>query len=157
MIQLGTTHREVFSKLGTEEAETLLAEFKKSFAEFGELFEQGLDVESALDTSTDDGDFSIGGFYFLVETDADIAEMIERSGCSDVRDTPTADTMLFDVAGYLNKAETVAQLMLCSHNGGGDVYIIKQELMEEYPSIREFIFKTNEQADGLVDFDAPLQ
>jgi hypothetical protein len=139
MITLGKTFREVLSKLTTENADILLKHIKESFE-----IEDGDPIEELLDAPTDEGDFSVGGFFYRVEDEDDILAMIEQSGCSDVRDTPDENTMHFDVAMYLDKAETVAMLMVCTADDGGDAYILCGEVLDEFPSIREHIFQTNE-------------
>lgn len=140
MITLGKTFREVLSKLTTENADILLKHIKESFE-----IEDGDPIEELLDSPTDEGDFSVGGFFYRVEDEEDLITMMEQCGCADVRDTPLEDGMRFDVAMYLDKTETVAMLMVCTADDGGDAYILCQEVMDEFPSIREHIFRTNEE------------
>ena len=139
MIQLGQTFRAVMSKLTVECADNLLTHLRETFD-----LELEDPIEELLDAPTDEGDFSVGGIFYLVEDEDDLLTMMEQCGCEDVRDTPSEGAMRFDVAMYLNKAETSALLMMCTADDGGDAYIIGEEVLGEFPSIREHIFYTNE-------------
>ena len=140
MITLGSTYREVLSKLTTECADTLLSDLKNSFE-----IEDGDPIEEFLDAPTDGGTFSTGGVFFLVEDEDDLLTMIEHTSCADVRDTPSPEDIKFDVGVYLDSKEHTALLMSCTSDDGGNTYIICRELLEEFPSIHEHIFRASNE------------
>lgn len=140
MIVLGSRYGEVLAKLPTEASETLLKHLRETFD-----IEADEPVEELLDASTDEGVFSSGGIFLKVEDEDDLLDMMGQCGCADIRDTPQDDDIGFDVAMYLDKAEKLAMLVLCTSDEGGDAYIVCEELMDEFPSIREHIFKANEE------------
>ena len=139
MKSLGVTYGEVLAAncFGVEEVETLRSFIMNSL---------GIGVESVetlIASPTAYGELMTGNF-FLVEDDADIDKMIADTHCSDIRDSLAPSDILFDTALYLNSRESVALLMMCTRDSGGDVYIIPEELIDAYPSVHEHVFEANQ-------------
>lgn len=134
MKEIGNTYGEVLSNsmFTAEESATLLAQLKLSFS---------LEDEAELlETSTSEISEFTTGKFFLVEDETDIETMLADTGCADVRETADSSSLRLDMANYLNSKETMAILMQCTSDSGGDVYIIPAPLLEQFPTIKEHIF-----------------
>ena len=140
MQQLGKTYRELLSAtiFGTEEADKLKAYFKDSF----DLEDSQMD--EFLDAQVSNGVYTTGTF-FLLEDEDDIEQMTLDIGCANLWTSPEDGNIGFDSAMYLNASETVAILLLCTRDDGGDVYVVPPDLFETVPSIHEHIFKVNSE------------
>ena len=146
MLKLGTTYNDVLQAacFGPEESECLSKYFIECFNAALEPDEVSNNIGELMSASTDTGPFETGKFL-LVEDEDDLVEMIAETNCGNLLLTPSKDDYALDLAMYLNKKETTAILMQCTSNSGGDIYVITQEIFEEYPSIHEHIFKANQE------------
>ena len=139
MHNLGKTYREVLKAplFTQEESEALKLYLMESF----DL--QTDELEEILDADTASGPYCTGR-YLLLEDEDDLAQMEMDTKCDSLTDSPSSGGIGLDLAMYLNKDETLAMLMLCTSNDGGDIYFVPEGLLAEFPSIHEHIFKANE-------------
>lgn len=103
---------------------------------FKECFETEELTDDMLSSDTQD---TLGGNFYLVSTEYGLDEAQERTLPYQITESITDETILPDVAFYLDEKETTAIVAYMTGNEGGDLFIIEQPVLELFPEIREHI------------------
>lgn len=145
MIIIGKTHRDIVAALEPEALDTWVKYLKTVFeiTEIEDATEERKFIEELLDADTDVGPFSFGGRAFFLETAEDVVNMIEEEEMGDLFEAPSEFEIKFDMAMYLKADESIAAIMTCSNDAGGNVYFVDKTVLDAVPTIREHIEYTN--------------
>lgn len=122
-------------------SELLADEVKESLTTF---------IENYVTTTplTDDDlkqelDEFLGGHVYLAETLEDLYQIRSETGCDPLNESPPTTPLGFDTATYLGEGEKVAWLFLATCDAGGSSYVLGEDLLNNYPTIREHVFVAN--------------
>lgn len=95
-----------------------------------------LDDELDENILEDDFQITLGGHFYLVEKPEDLSEIytaklksnIEQPSYYNLNESPG----VFDICEY---SGDVVYIMMCTHNGGGNTYLVPIEIAEACPNV----------------------
>jgi len=108
---------------------------------FKDCFETDVLTDEALRSDTKQ---TLGGYYFLIDSEDKVDEAIEKGLPVDVLEEPQDESISLDTAIYLDEGEAYALLSVMTSHEGGDMYIINDDVLELYPEIRSHITLTGQ-------------